>query len=102
MVKIDIRKTYDSVAWNFLQMVLLEFGFLVKMVNLIMTCFNCKLCLVDQWRVDYQIPSRKRAQARQPMSPYLFVLAMEYLNRTLKKLNANPDLTIIRDIQSSI
>lgn len=38
MVKIDIKKAYDSVEQSFLSMPLLEFGIPFKMVTLIMEC----------------------------------------------------------------
>ncbi|XP_070003499.1 uncharacterized protein LOC142168374 [Nicotiana tabacum] len=36
MIKVDIRKAYDSVEWGFLKAVLLEFGVPYKLVTLIM------------------------------------------------------------------
>lgn len=42
IIKIDIRKAYDSVEWGLLQIVLLEFGFPLKIVNWIMACVSTK------------------------------------------------------------
>nr|XP_016482889.1 PREDICTED: uncharacterized protein LOC107803640 [Nicotiana tabacum] len=38
LVKVDIRKAYDSVEWSFLKMILIEFGMPVKFVQLVMEC----------------------------------------------------------------
>jgi len=38
LMKIDLRKTYDMISWNFINNVLKGFGFLVYFVKLIMTC----------------------------------------------------------------
>ncbi|XP_059285928.1 uncharacterized protein LOC132039468 [Lycium ferocissimum] len=38
IIKVDIRKAYDSVEWPFLKMLLLEFGFPCVLVELIMEC----------------------------------------------------------------
>ncbi|XP_019228166.1 PREDICTED: uncharacterized protein LOC109209363 [Nicotiana attenuata] len=40
MIKVDIRKAYDSVEWGFLRAVLLEFGVPYKLVELIMKCVS--------------------------------------------------------------
>ncbi|XP_060195229.1 uncharacterized protein LOC132624469 [Lycium barbarum] len=40
IIKVDIRKAYDSVEWPFLKMVLLEFGIPYKLVELIMRCVS--------------------------------------------------------------
>ncbi|XP_075092223.1 uncharacterized protein LOC142172493 [Nicotiana tabacum] len=40
MIKVDIRKAYDSVEWSFLKAVRLEFGIPYKMVALIMECVS--------------------------------------------------------------
>lgn len=42
MIKIDIRKAYDSVEWPFLKMVLIEFGFPLKFVQLVMECVTTR------------------------------------------------------------
>lgn len=40
IVKVDIRKAYDSLNWDFVRQVLLEFGIPQKIVNMIMTCVS--------------------------------------------------------------
>ena len=37
-IKIDLPKAYDSVDWGFLDMSLVDFGFLDQLVQLIMFC----------------------------------------------------------------
>ncbi|XP_075109196.1 uncharacterized protein LOC142180987 [Nicotiana tabacum] len=92
MVKIDIRKAYDSVEWIFLQMVLIEFGFPMKMVNWIMTCVSTvSYTLLINGGLTTRFQAKKGLRQGDSMSSYLFVLSMEYLNRSLKKLNANLD-----------
>ena len=38
ILKLDIHKAYDTLNWDFLQSILLEFGFLTKLIDLIMFC----------------------------------------------------------------
>lgn len=40
LVKIDIRKAYDTIKWGFLRMVLLEFGMPLQFVILIIECVS--------------------------------------------------------------
>ncbi|XP_060183210.1 uncharacterized protein LOC132613180 [Lycium barbarum] len=82
----DIRKEYDSVEWPFLKMVLLEFGIPYKLVELIMGCVstvNYSLLLNEGLTPSFQ--AKKGLRQGDPMSFYLFFLAMEYLNRSLKR-----------------
>ena len=40
VMKIDLEKPYNNVDWNFLQETLVDFGFLDRIVSLIMLCVS--------------------------------------------------------------
>lgn len=91
-IKVDIRKAYDSMEWPFLKMILMEFGLPMGFVNLIMECVTTvSYSLILNGGLTEKFQAKKGLRQGDPMSPYLFVLVMEYLNRSLKKLNQNPD-----------
>lgn len=92
ILNVDIRKAYDSVEWGFLKMLLLEFGFPAKFVQLLMECVSTvSYSLLINEGLTPRFQAKKGLRQGYPMSPYLFVLAMEYLNRSLKQLRHNPD-----------
>ncbi|XP_070002585.1 uncharacterized protein [Nicotiana sylvestris] len=92
LIKVDIRKTYDSVEWPFLMMILLEFGMPVKFVQLVMECVTTvSYSLLINGGLTTKFQEKKGLMQGDPMSPYLFVLVMEYLDRSLKTLESIPD-----------
>lgn len=90
-IKVDIRKAYDSIEWPFLRMVLLEFGLPAKMVNLIMECVTTvQYGILINGGLTPQFQAKKGLRQGDPMSPYLFLLVMEYLHRNQQQLRHNP------------
>lgn len=73
-------------------MILIEFEMYVKFVQLIMeyvTTVSYSLLLNGGLTAKFQ--GKKRLRQGDPISPYLFVLVMEYLNMALKNLKVNPN-----------
>ncbi|KAH0722887.1 hypothetical protein KY290_005544 [Solanum tuberosum] len=87
MMKIDMHKAYDYVEWPFIEQILRLLNFPTKFINWIMSCLTT---------VSYSIlingvpttPFKAKKGLRQGdlVSPYLFVLSMEYLSRLIKNL----------------
>ncbi|XP_019240181.1 PREDICTED: uncharacterized protein LOC109220175 [Nicotiana attenuata] len=85
MLKIDVRKAYDSIEWPYVEQVLQCLQFPAKFIRWIMCCIST---------VSYSVllngeplppfPAKKGLRQGNPLSPFLFVLAMEYLSRSLK------------------
>lgn len=90
MVKVDIQKAYDSVEWHFLKHMLIELGFPIRYINWIMTCLTYVSYVVNvNGELTEPFEAKKGIRQGDPISPYLFVVCMEYLNRCLLELKYN-------------
>ncbi|XP_058776555.1 uncharacterized protein LOC131650866 [Vicia villosa] len=84
MLQIDFQKAYDMVDWNALECILCEIGMPRKFVSWIM----CMLTTVSyRFNVNGEytdlLQARRGLRQGDPISPLLFVILMEYLNRTM-------------------
>lgn len=70
-------------------MVLLEFG--LPAMDLVLECLTAvQYSLLINGGLTPQFQAKKGLRQGDPISPYLFVLAMEYLHKTLQQLKHNP------------
>lgn len=87
-MKIDLRKAYDSVSWEFLGELLEKFKFPEKFRLWIMTCITSPSfsISVNGGLCDF-FKRKKGLRQGDPTSPLLFVLIVEYFTRILKKMS---------------
>ena len=81
VVKIDLEKAYDRLEWCFIRKVLTCFGFPPNTIKLIMSCISSSSTslLFNGEKFSLFTPCRGIRQG-DPLSPFIFLLCMEYLN----------------------
>ena len=79
-IKVDLVKAYDRLEWSFIQKILQVFCFPYEMIKLIMSCVSTTTIsiLINGGKSGSFKPTRGIHQG-DPLSPYLFILCMEYL-----------------------
>lgn len=92
MIKVDLRKAYDSLEWSFLEEILGELGFPMQFVRWIMACVKTvNYSVLINGAPSKPFSAKKGLRQGDPVSPFLFAIGMEYLSRCLAELQANPD-----------
>ncbi|XP_075109060.1 secreted RxLR effector protein 78-like [Nicotiana tabacum] len=82
MIKIDMQKAYDSHEWVFLEQVLIGLNFPKTFVKWIMTCVQTiSYSIVVNGKATTTFATKRGVRQEDPLSHYIFVIAMEYLNR---------------------
>ncbi|KAL0292827.1 UNVERIFIED_CONTAM: Retrovirus-related Pol polyprotein from type-2 retrotransposable element R2DM [Sesamum radiatum] len=83
-LKVDLRKAYDTVEWDFLTAVLILFGFPEQFIQWIVECVTTpsfSVCLNGAPHGFFK--GARGLRQGDPMSPFLFVLVMEVLTLIL-------------------
>ncbi|WMV18664.1 hypothetical protein MTR67_012049 [Solanum verrucosum] len=92
LMKINLRKAYDMVSWEFLEEMLIGFGFPRELVKWIMLCVTTPKFSVKVNGGNHGFFAGKSGfRQGDPMSPLLFVLVMEYLSRILNSMGNLPN-----------
>lgn len=87
MIKVDMQKAYDSVEWSYLEQVMEGLGFPNQYIGWVMTCVTrVSYTVLVNGEPQKPFTAAKALRQGDPISPYLFAIAMEYLSRNLHGL----------------
>lgn len=88
LLKIDLKKAYDMVSWEFMEEAMKGFGFRGKFIKLVMTCVTpIKFSVRVNGESHEFFEGRRGLRQGDPASPLLFFLVMNYLTRILKTMS---------------
>ena len=90
-MKVDIMKAYDTVRWEFIIDTFTAMAFPPCMITWIKACITSpsfSVCINGSLQWDFN--GARGVRQGDPMSPYLFVVAMEVLARILAEKSRNP------------
>ncbi|XP_074283310.1 uncharacterized protein LOC141607861 [Silene latifolia] len=90
LMKVDLKKAYDSVNWDFLEGMLAALDFPEPFVTLVMECVRtASYSLVLNGNSFGFFKGQKGLRQGDPLSPLLFTISMEYLSRVLSYVTEN-------------
>lgn len=84
VLKLDIRKAFDTILWDFILSMLRNFNFPPQWLTLLSSIFDSFLYapIINSKKLSTFKPNHGIRQG-DPISPYLFILAMEFLNLSI-------------------
>jgi hypothetical protein len=97
ILKLDLRKAYDCVNWDFLRLILVQTGFSVHSIHWIMSCVvSSSFAVLINGEASMFFTSERGLCQGCPLSPLLFILVMESISLLLKKGQAEGKLTGVK------
>jgi len=85
ILKIDLKKTYDCICWDYLKLVLLQCGFGLPMTNWILGCItSTTYAILINGEPTCFFNNERGLRQGCPLSPLPFILIMEGLSLALK------------------
>ncbi|KAJ0510703.1 putative RNA-directed DNA polymerase [Helianthus annuus] len=84
--KIDLEKAYDSISWDFMESIMIQMNFPVKWCSWIMALVtSARASVLVNGSPTQEFPCFRWLRQGDPISPFLFVMAMEAMTGIMKK-----------------
>ena len=95
MLKVDIRKAFDTVSWDFILKLLAAQDFPLLFVTWIKECITSpRFSVAINGELAGFFPGKKGLRQGDSISPYLFILIMEVLSKLLEKAVDDGDIRL--------
>ncbi|TYK29463.1 LINE-1 retrotransposable element ORF2 protein [Cucumis melo var. makuwa] len=90
VIKLDIEKAFDKLNWRFIDFVLMKKGYPIKWRRWIKACISSvQYSIIINGRPRGKIQPSRGIRQGDPISPFIFVLAMDYISRMLDSMGEN-------------
>jgi hypothetical protein len=101
IIQLDLAKAYDKISWHYMAKTLEAFGFDQHWINWIVTLVSTTSysLLINGAPAKPFCPSRGIRQG-DPLSPFLFILMMEGLSRSIKSATAAGEIKGIKPFEN--
>jgi hypothetical protein len=97
LLKLDLKKAFDCINWNFLHLILIQSGFGIITTNWILGCISsATLAILINGEATKAFHCERGLRQGCPLSPLLFILILEGLSILLKNSQADGHLKGIK------
>jgi hypothetical protein len=98
LINIDFEKAFDTIEWWFISKTLNKLGYPQEFIRWVETLYNdIETCVINNGHTTSFFKPARGVRQGCPISPYLFILTTEILNRWLKTKMGDVGITDTKD-----